>query len=256
MAIQMLLDGARRAVAAIFMNVKSAFYKILPELALGPLVGAEQRLALFSKLGMDSAAAAAPSEAILNGHTIMPSMIFARPLRIGIEGPGSRSAAASHAPSGKPGCGQGDPPADAVFALAFVAFQQLLDRLLEERGLRVTVAAAGDGIFRRPLAPTTAHLLGQMSYMDDVAILIEVAHCELLLPHRAAVAEVVLVAAKAIGLTANWAAGKTEAVVGLHGPGLAGARAELAALAVLQEDGRPVPLPPFPGGGRLRIDGT
>jgi hypothetical protein len=64
--------------------------------------------------------------------------------------------------------------------LAFVAFEQLLDRLLEERGLHITVETAGDGVFRKPLAPPTAHVLGQMTYMDDVAISIEVAHCKLI----------------------------------------------------------------------------
>ncbi len=44
--------------------------------------------------------------------------------------------------------------------------------------------------------------------------------------------------------------------VALHGSGLAEARAEVAALEVLQDDGRPVPLLPFPGGGRLRIVDT
>ncbi len=71
---QTLLDGAyrrRRAVAVIFMDVKGAFCSILPEVALGPLVGEEQRLALFRKLGMDSAAVAALSEAILNRDTII-----------------------------------------------------------------------------------------------------------------------------------------------------------------------------------------
>ena len=113
-----------------------------------------------------------------------------------------------------------------------------------------TMESAGDGIFRRPLMPVATHVLGQMTYLGDVANPIEVAHCGQFFPRMAAVAEVVLLAAKACGLTVNWSAGKTEAVVGLHGAGLAEARKELAAMEVLQEDGRPLPLLPFPGATR------
>ncbi len=55
--------------------------------------------------------------------------------------------------------------------------------------------------------PVATNVLGQMTSMNDVIIPIEVTHCGQLFPRMAAVAEVVLLAAKAFGLTVKWAAG-------------------------------------------------
>ncbi len=60
MAIQLFLDGAARrgkTVAVLLMRIKGAFYNILREIALGPLLAAPQRLELFGKFGMSPAAA-------------------------------------------------------------------------------------------------------------------------------------------------------------------------------------------------------
>ncbi len=170
-------------------------------------------------------------------------------MQIGTEARGSRHAATGPAPSPTSGCGQENP----LQTRAFLTSQQLLDRLLAERGLRPTFEAVGGGISRRPLMPVATRALGQMTYMDDVAIPIEVTHCGQLFPCLAAVAEVALLAAKALALIVNWAAGKTEAIVGLHCAGLTEARKELAGMEVLQEGGRPLPRLPFPGGALLRI---
>jgi hypothetical protein len=114
------------------------------------------------------------------------------------------------------GVRRGDHPADVVFAIAFAAFQQLLDRTLADRGLQPSVEAAGDGILRNPRAPPAHHVLRQMTYVDDVAIPIEAEHCGQIFGRMAEVAEVLFFVAKAFGLTVNFAVGETEAVVGLH----------------------------------------
>ena len=59
MAIQLFLDGAARrgkTVAVLFTDIKGAFYNVLPEIALGPLMDTVQQLQLFGKLGMPEAA--------------------------------------------------------------------------------------------------------------------------------------------------------------------------------------------------------
>ncbi len=61
-------------------------------------------------------------------------------------------------------------------------------------------------------------------------------------------ADALLRVARDFGLQVNFTAGKTEAVVGLHGRGLAAARQRFAELEVDGEGG-PTPVLPIPGGG-------
>ncbi len=58
-------------MAVLFMDIKGAFYDVLPESALGPLLAAAQRLELFGKLGMSDAAAQALSDSIESGVTAL-----------------------------------------------------------------------------------------------------------------------------------------------------------------------------------------
>ena len=74
MAIQLILDGAARrgkTVAVLFTDIKGAFYNILPEIALGPLLAAPQRLELFGKLGMSTEAARSLSDEIDLGRAAL-----------------------------------------------------------------------------------------------------------------------------------------------------------------------------------------
>ena len=71
---QVFLDGAARrgkTVAVLFADIKGAFYNVLPEIALGPLLATPQRLELFVKLGMSDAAAQALSDSIESGVTAL-----------------------------------------------------------------------------------------------------------------------------------------------------------------------------------------
>ncbi len=58
-------------MAVLFTDIKGAFYRILPETALGPLLAAPQRLELFAKLGMSPGAARALSDEIDLGRTAL-----------------------------------------------------------------------------------------------------------------------------------------------------------------------------------------
>jgi hypothetical protein len=92
-----------------------------------------------------------------------------------------------------------------------------------------------------------------MTHMDDVAVPIEAPQAEQIFDMLVDAADALLRVAKAFGLTVNFAAGKTKAVVGLHGRGLAEARQHLTSLEVGQEDGGRVPVLPIPGRAGLRI---
>ena len=141
-------------MAVLFTDIKGAFYNILPEIALGPLLAVPLRLKLFGQLGMSAAAAKSLSDEIDLGRTALA--------RHGVP-EGWRSALADwHRGSWfmvrgsrrcilpSSGVRPGDPPADVVFAIAFAAFLKLLNAELAARGLQPTVAVAGPGIFRDP----------------------------------------------------------------------------------------------------------
>ncbi len=89
--------------------------------------------------------------------------------------------------------------------------------------------------------------------MDDLAILLEAQQAGFIFDKMAQAADALLRVAKAFGLEVNLAAGKTEAVVGLHGPGTREARQHLAALEAPQKDGSRLPVLPIRPGCSLRI---
>ncbi len=150
---------------------------MIPEIALGRPMGAEQRLTFFAELGMSEAAARELSRTIEAGATALA--------RHGLCD-GWRSALADwlrgiwFTVRGSNRCTMprvvvrpGDPPADIVFASAFCAFQKLLNAELQARELFPTVEVAGPGIFRTEGAPTESHIFQEIVYMDDLAIIFE-----------------------------------------------------------------------------------
>jgi hypothetical protein len=259
MAIQLFLDGAARrgkTVAVLFTDIKGAFYNILPEIALGPLLAAPQRLELFGKLGMSTEAARSISDEIDLGRTALA--------RHGVP-EGWRSALADwHRGSwfmvrGSRRCilpslgvRPGDPPADVVFAIAFAAFLKLLNAELAARGLQPTVAVAGPGIFRDSDALPDRVTVPEQTYMDDTALPIEADEAGEIFGMLENAVDAVIRVAKTFGLQVNFAPGKTEAVKGLHGRGLVAARQRLAELEVETEAGR-IPVLPVHGAAGLRI---
>jgi len=259
-AVQLFMDGAARrgkTVAVLFGDIKGAFYNILPEVALGPLMTDSQRTELFGQLGMSERAAAALSDSIKGGLNALA--------RHGLED-GWRAALADwHRGSwfmvrGSDRCTvplvgvrPGDPPADVVFAIAFAAVMKLLGEELDARGLQPMVEVCGDGIFRTPGAPGVATVIPEMTYMDDVALLLEASDAQDIFEKLESAADALVRVATAFGLKVNFAAGKTEAIVGLHGRGSAAARQHLASLEVHQDGGDQVPVLPVPGTAGLRI---
>jgi len=74
MAAHLFMESAAlrcRAAAIVFMDVKGAFYSILPELAVGPLLAQDKRRQLFRNLGMSQAAADSLEHTIENADTIL-----------------------------------------------------------------------------------------------------------------------------------------------------------------------------------------
>ena len=156
----MFLDGAARrgkTVAVLFTDIKGAFYNVLPEIALGPLLATAQRLELSGKLGMSEAAAQALSDSIESGVTALSRQGLAEGWRSALADWHSGSwfmvRGSGRCTSPLVGVRPGDPPADVVSFIAFTAFLKLLNAELEARGLQPSLEVAGTGIFRTPDAP-------------------------------------------------------------------------------------------------------
>ena len=81
--------------------------------------------------------------------------------------------------------------------------------------------------------------------MGDLAILHEAQRADRIFDKMADAADALLRVAKAFGLEVNHAAGKTGAIVGIHGPDTRKARQHLAALEAPQEDGSRLPVLPI-----------
>ncbi len=66
-----------------------------------------------------------------------------------------------------------------------------------------------------------------MTYADDVAVPIDALHAGQIFSMLVNAADALLRVARAFGLKVNFAPGKTEAVLGIHGRGLGEARQHL-----------------------------
>ena len=258
-AIQLFLDGAAqrgRTVAVLFTDIKGAFYQRLPEIALGPLTPAPERLELFRKLGIHPAAAQALSDEIEQGATALQRHLVPECWRSALAD-WHRGSWFSVRGSGRcimPDLGvrPGDPPADVVFAIAFDAFLKLLNKELDARGLLPSVVTSGPGIVRSSEHPPCPVIVHEQTYMDDTALPMEADIAEDIFAKLECGADALMKVASAFGLTINFSEGKTEAVIGLHGRGLAAARRKLIDLEVATDDG-PIPVLPVPGTAGLRI---
>ena len=257
-AVRMFLRGRKLRclpAALLFVDVRGAFYSILPELAIGALVGDEERRRLFRQLGpsdemADKLGKKVAEEAALGRHG-------------GVSGAWRSLVEDWHrcpwySVRGRPeryrtlvGVRPGDPLADAVFALAFALFQEELVSALAAAGLSVVLRTDSGSIFGAPEPAAREVTMMPPTFVDDLVVPVEAQDCETLVANLAATADLVDRIATQFALEVNFAAGKTEAVMVLAG------KAKQAVQSLLQpwegnEPGEWYALPTL-GGRRLRV---
>ena len=246
---------SNKCAAVVFADLKSAFYSVLQEMAVGACMPAADRQAAFVRAGMTPEAAAELSREILERQPVIQAM--------GAAATWQRLALDWHRHSGflvrggtrvvaNPfGTRPGDPLADLVFAAAFTIYQQAVSQLVDGLALTPAPEVTGPGVFQ----PTEEHAapvaIGNPAYMDDMAIPIEAPTADELLEALPRLAAGLVQVAARFGLSLNLQAGKTEAVLDLAGPGRDRVRALLADLPT-DETGHAALLP-TPGGAPLRV---
>ena len=119
------------------------------------------------------------------------------------------------------GTAPGSPVADALFAFLFSRFLSGMEAYLRESGVspHVTIRCAHNSGAEAP------------AWADDVVVLFTVRRPEEVPPVLAAIGAQAVVRLRALGLTANLGAGKTEAVVSIRGRGSRSVRRDLLAAA-------------------------
>ena len=246
------------SAALLFADLKAAFYSVLPEYVLGFVLPPSRRAKVFHTLGLSSDALSALEDALAAGTSELEALGVDASLREAIadwhrhchfEVAGVASIFQTHV-----GTRPGDPLADVVFVYAFSRFIRLLHTRLLEQGLAPQVPLAGRSIFPEAGAPLQDVGLGTPAFMDDFCVPV-VAPAAEVLGRLAATAVIVAATASEFGLTLNFKAGKTEAIVSFAGPGTKEARRRFGLLEVSASgpSGRPVPMLPLPDGSVLRL---
>ncbi len=138
-------------MAVLFADIKGAFYSVLPEIALGPLLATPQRLELFGKLGVSEVAAQALSDSIESGVTALSRHGLAEGWRSALadwrRGSCFMVRGSDRCTMPLVGVRPGDPPADVAFAVAFTGFVKFFNAELEARGLQPSLEVAGAAVF-------------------------------------------------------------------------------------------------------------
>jgi hypothetical protein len=255
----LFLQGARRShhsAAALFVDIRAAFYTSWPELVVGPLLLDEQRSRLFQASGIPLEQQAFLTEAILHGHRVLDKR--------GVEAFWSWLAVdwhtGNHFTVGVDptihqtllGARPGNSLADLIFVLFFVVIQRSLLKALVAEELVVFEPFLADGLFGQHRGPAMVPL-APPTFMDDFVVLLRHADPRQLVAMLRRAAQIVCTITANHGLQVNFKAGKTEALVVLAGPGHAAVRDELWHHTEDIDGDGPVPVLALEGGQRLRI---
>ncbi len=145
----------------------------------------------------------------------------------------------------------GDPLADLLFALVFLAFQISLCVELRVLGVLFTVPMRGCGIFGDASIKRMVEVLIP-TYLDDFVVLARAADCMALLDQIEMIASTAAVVAASFGLRLNFSAGKTECLAVIAGPKAKAARQRLI-VAEGADGAGDTPALPLSGGGYIRM---
>ena len=206
--VRLFLANARISgvsAAALFTDLRAAFYSILPEVAYGSILPPGEREIALARAGLDEEAVkelcaiidAAPSS--LEAHGVDPAWRrlvtdWHRGSWFAVPG----SSAKVHVPFG---CRPGDPLADITFALAFLAFQRMLTRFFAEAGLDTQVEVRGGGIF--PEGHASDAKIPPPTFMDDLTALLQAADAVTLVANLALATRAITAIAAKFGMQIN-----------------------------------------------------
>ena len=231
--------------AALFTDIKGAFYSIVQELALGACMTVGERTSVFAAAGMDvSTIDALNCQIELHEPIIQRMKVGSQWQRLLVDWHRHASftvRGGQRAVLTPVGTRPGDPLADLVFALAFVVFQQRLHDLMLAVGAMPSVVVPGRGIFQRDGEHEADRTVfaGLPTYMDDLVCLLQADSPQELLATVALVASSLREIAHGFGLTINFCQRKTEVIVALAGAGAKLCRAEIESFPK-DDDGTPL----------------
>ena len=255
-AVRLCMKSAkqrRRSCAALFTDLKGAFYSVVQELAIGACMTGEARKEAFRLAGLSEKVACDLDTLIEANVSVIQGLAVAAPWRrlladwhrhTGFTVQGGRRIV-----SNLLGTRPGDPLADLVFALAFTVFQKRLREVVRDAGLMPTFLLEGPGLFQAGAA--SVEEMGLPSYMDDLVVMLEAEFPMDLLMTLPLFTRSLMEVASEFGFVINLAAGKTEAVLQLSGLGKSAAAAVLAACP--KDEVAPATLLPTGGGNHLRV---
>jgi hypothetical protein len=146
----------------------------------------------------------------------------------------------------------GDPLADLVFSLAFVPVQEDILSGLRSLGLVHSIDVLGDGAFSVSTVVSVVEVLPP-TFMDDMVVPIFDEDPFRLLDKVANAMQVILESCVRFGLEVNFAPGKSEALVALHGKGASACRQSMVNLEAADSNGVLATFLCLPGGQKLRI---
>jgi hypothetical protein len=216
--------AAKRRISAaiVFGDMQKAYYSVLVELVLGPLLMPGEREVVLQSLGMDELRKQTLQCTIEEGHCLFGHLPLPNDL-VEVVREWQRLAWFSVQDSDlrfvhNIGVKPGDPAADVLFAFAFYCFHTKLLKTLEEHDLTESVTA--NGITISPSAhPPSLVPVGAPPYMDDLFIPVSSDNPLALLERVVRVADVLDAVATEFGFTIQYGAGKTEAIIVLRGRG-------------------------------------
>jgi hypothetical protein len=241
----------------LFADLKSAFYSIWPEIAVGAVLTTDQRAQVFAAAGLDQAQVATLQELILEEDSLLQQQ--------GVAALWTQLVADWHTCNffsveaslqlvqTATGVRPGDAVADLVFVLVFVVVQRDLSTELRARGLVPAVPLRGDAPFGGEGDDVQAVPFLPPTFMDDLAVPVQAEGPLDLLDKMVEVATVLDRVAKKYGLVINFAKGKTECILVLSGAGLAAAKARLLEGLSVEAGGSPEVSLLLPGGVELRV---
>ena len=230
-AVRMWMKDARRrgrSAAALFTDLRAAFYTAMQELAVGRCLTAEQRRASLAAAGVadevidEVERRVAESDLEICKHQLPEQwqrllIDWHRNAGFVVE----NGAHVVHTPVGtRPGC----PLADLIFALAFWELQKEVLQLLRDAGVMPKAELKGAGIFGEPSEQHEVVEIGVPTFMDDLVCPIEAETPEELLQAVGLITAGLKTLTAKFGLELNLEKGKTEAVLSLAGPGRRSAR--------------------------------
>ena len=208
--------------AVIFVDIRKAFYSVLVEEVVGPVMGRSDRAKVMARLGwteserhrFEATLQGRQHETALLGMALDVAAMLAdwhQTNWFTVQGAEKR---AIHLTGVRPG----DPTADVMFAFVFARFhRKLVDRLVK-KGLLPAILLHGGQLDASADESEEIHI-EPPAYMDDFFLPVVSDTAAGLLPRVALATQVAIETAREHGLQLNMASNKTEAVVDFRGKG-------------------------------------